>query len=209
VNYLISWLDCASDAHGLRIDYIGGWNERRYNKAWYQNLKLTLQSRGYAHVKVVADDTSFQVADEVVADPLFASAVDILGSHYVCGYRGAQSTCPSSPNALASGKTLWASENGSDDYNAGAAALARGINRGYIDGRMTAYINWPVIAAVTPNIPFQPWASPWRRNHGLARTRSDGTPGLWLTPRSSARQGGATSIRRPAIWAGHVRTAAT
>jgi len=106
VNYLVSWLDCASDAHGLRIDHIGGWNERSYNKGWYQNLKLTLQGRGYNHVKVVADDTSFRVADAVVADPLFASAVDIIGSHYVCGYRTSQSNCPSSSNALASGKTL-------------------------------------------------------------------------------------------------------
>ncbi len=78
----------------------------------------------------------------------------MLGSHYVCGYRGSQSNCPSSANAIASGKKIWASENGSDDYNAGAVALARGINRGYIDGKMTAYINWPVIAAITPNIPF-------------------------------------------------------
>jgi hypothetical protein len=202
VNYLISWLDCASDAHGLRIDYIGGWNERRYNKAWYQNLKLTLQSRGYAHVKVVADDTSFQVADEVVADPLFASAVDILGSHYVCGYRGAQSTCPSSPNALASGKTLWASENGSDDYNAGAAALARGINRGYIDGRMTAYINWPVIAAVTPNIPFptmgvavaaQPWSGAYsigRNAWVVAHTTQFSAPGWRYIDSASGYLGG-------------------
>ena len=65
------------------------------------------------------------------------------------------------------GKPLWASENGSDDYNAGANAVARGINRGYIDGRMTAYINWPIIAAITPNLPWatmgvavapQPWS---------------------------------------------------
>ena len=41
------------------------------------------------------------------------------------------------------GKQLWASENGSDDYNDGAPAMARGINRGYIDGKMTAYLNWP------------------------------------------------------------------
>src|SRR5581483_10321612 len=44
---------------------------------------------------------------------------------------------------------------------------ARGINRGYIDGKMTAYINWPIDAGVTPNIPYptmglvlspQPWS---------------------------------------------------
>jgi O-glycosyl hydrolase len=167
INYYVSWLDCARTSHGLTIDYLGGWNERGFNKTWYQNLRTTLNSRGYSNVQVVADDTSFTPANEVLTDPAFAAAVSVLGSHYVCGYRSAQTTCPSSANAIASGKKVWAAENGSDDYNLGSIALARGINRGYIDGRMTAYINWPVIAAITPNIPFptmgvalaaQPWS---------------------------------------------------
>lgn len=167
INYYVAWLDCARNSHGLTIDYLGGWNERGHDKAWYESFKSTLVSRGYGNVKVIADDTAFGTADDVVSDPAFAAAVDVIGSHYVCGYRGPQSNCPSSANALASGKTIWASENGSDDYNAGAVALARGINRDYIDGRMTGYLNWPVIAAITPNIPFptmgvalaaQPWS---------------------------------------------------
>ena len=40
-----------------------------------------------------------------------------------------------SANAINSGKTLWTSENGSQDYNDGAKPLARGINRGYLDGQ--------------------------------------------------------------------------
>jgi len=167
INYYVSWLDCARTSHGLTIDYLGGWNERGYTKSWYEQLRSTLNSRGYAGVQVVADDTSFNPANDVVTDPAFAAAVNVLGSHYVCGYRGPQSNCPSSANAVASGKKIWASENGSDDFNLGAVNLARGINRDYIDGKMTAYINWPVIAAITPNIPFptmgvalaaQPWS---------------------------------------------------
>jgi glycosyl hydrolase family 59/ricin-type beta-trefoil lectin protein/glycosyl hydrolase family 59 (putative galactocerebrosidase) len=167
INYYASFLDCARDSHGLTIDYLGGWNERGFDKTWYENLRSTLNSRGYSSVQVVADDTSFAPADQVVSDSAFAAAVNVLGSHYVCGYRSAQSSCPSSANAVASGKKIWASENGSDDYNLGGINLARGINRGYLDGKMTAYINWPVIAAITPNIPFptmgvalaaQPWS---------------------------------------------------
>ncbi len=167
INYYVRWLDCAKNSHGVTVDYLGGWNERGFNKGWYENLRSTLNSRGYGNVQVVADDTNFAPADQVVSDPAFAAAVNVLGSHYVCGYRSAQTNCPSSANAVASGKKVWASENGSDDYNLGAVALARGINRGYIDGKMTAYINWPVIAAITPNIPFptmgvalaaQPWS---------------------------------------------------
>ncbi|HMG23021.1 MAG TPA: hypothetical protein VK607_16915, partial [Kofleriaceae bacterium] len=167
INYYVSFLDCAKNSHGLTVDYLGGWNERGFNKTWYENLRSTLNSTGYGNVQIVADDTSFTPANEVISDSAFAAAVGVLGSHYVCGYRSAQTTCPSSANAIASGKKVWASENGSDDYNLGGNALARGINRGYLDGKMTAYINWPVIAAITPNIPFptmgvalaaQPWS---------------------------------------------------
>ena len=99
-------------------------------------------------------------------------------------------TCPSSGNAVATGKPLWASENGSDDYNAGANALARGINRGYIDGKMTAYINWPVIAAITPNLPWatmgvavapQPWSGYYsigKNTWVMAQTTQFTAPGL-------------------------------
>jgi O-glycosyl hydrolase len=202
VNYLVAWLDCAKNSHGLTIDYLGGWNERGYNKGWYESLKSTLNSRGYGNVKVIADDTSFQPADEVVTDPAFASAVDVLGSHYVCGYRGSQSNCPSSANAIASGKPIWASENGSDDYNAGAVALARGINRGYLDGKMTAYINWPVIAAITPNIPFptmgvalaaQPWSGAYsigRNAWVMAHTTQFTAPGWRYLDSASGYLGG-------------------
>ncbi|UQU66882.1 ricin-type beta-trefoil lectin domain protein [Couchioplanes caeruleus] len=167
IDYLIAWLGCAA-SHGLTIDYLGGWNERGRDLTWYKNLRSALNSRGFPNVKIVAsDEFGWGTADDAQRDPAFANAVSVFGSHYVCGYRSAQTDCPSSANAINSGKTLWASENGSDDYNAGAQALARGINRDYIDGKMTAYLNWPVIAAITPNVPWsttgvavapQPWS---------------------------------------------------
>ncbi|WP_433303864.1 ricin-type beta-trefoil lectin domain protein [Actinoplanes sp. CA-030573] len=167
IDYLIAWLGCAT-AHGLTIDYLGGWNERGRDLTWYKNLRSALNSRGYPNVKIVAsDEFGWGVADDAQRDSAFGNAISVFGSHYVCGYRSAQTDCPSSANAVSSGKTLWASENGSDDYNAGAPALARGINRDYIDGKMTAYLNWPVIAAITPNVPWgttgvavapQPWS---------------------------------------------------
>ncbi|MEN3306879.1 MAG: hypothetical protein V7603_3081 [Micromonosporaceae bacterium] len=168
INYLIAWLNCAR-TNGLTIDYLGGWNERGFVTSWYVSLKNALNAGGFSGVKVIAADDSsgWAAADSVASDAAFRAAVDVIGTHYVCGYRSAQTNCPSTSNAVNSGKPLWASENGSDDYNAGAQALARGINRDYIDGRMTAYINWPVIGAITPNIPFptmgvaiapQPWS---------------------------------------------------
>ncbi|MEV6008134.1 ricin-type beta-trefoil lectin domain protein [Streptomyces sp. NPDC051976] len=201
VNYLISYLDCAK-SHGLTIDYLGGWNERGYDKGWYEQLKSSLNAHGYGAVKVVADDTSFQPADDVVSDPAFAAAVDVLGSHYPCGYRGPQTTCPSSGNAIASGKSVWASENGSDDYNTGAAALARGINRGYIDGKMTGYLNWPIVAAITPNLPYptmgvavagQPWSGAYSVGKNawvMAQTTQFTAPGWRYLDAASGYLGG-------------------
>jgi hypothetical protein len=183
IDYVLAWLGCAT-SHGLTINYLGGWNEKGYNITWYKNLRSALDSRGFGGVKIVAsDDFGWSAADDALRDPAFGAAVSVFGSHYVCGYRSSQSNCPSSGNAVATGKALWASENGSDDFNAGAQALARGINRGYLDGRMTGYINWPVIAAITPNIP---WATtglavasqPWSGFYSIGRS-------AWVTAQTT------------------------
>lgn len=166
VNYYVNWIKGAKSVHNLTIDYIGGWNERGYNKAFYENLKSALQSNGLSTL-VVGADSDWSVADAMVSDATFKNAIDIVGAHYPCGYLGSNATCSSTNNALSLGKQLWASENGSEDANSGAFAMARAINRGYIDAKMTAYINWPVVAAVYPNLPFdtdgliianQPWS---------------------------------------------------
>ena len=52
------------------------------------------------------------------------------------------------------GRPLWASENGSLDVDSGAAALIRSITRGYVDGKMTAYLNWPLMS-LPPSWPFK------------------------------------------------------
>ncbi len=120
INYLLDWLGCAA-SHGLTVDYLGGWNEKGFNVTWYENLRSALDSHGYGAVKIVAsDDWGWGAADNALRDATFNRAVSVFGSHYVCGYRGSQSNCPSSGNAVSTGKPLWASENGSDDYNAGA-----------------------------------------------------------------------------------------
>jgi O-glycosyl hydrolase len=203
IDYLVAWLNCAK-GHGLAIDYLGGWNERGYVKSWYENLKNTLNTKGYGNVKVVADDASgnWNVANDVVSDPAFARSVDVIGIHYICGYRSAQTTCPSSGNARASGKVIWASENGSDDYNTGAQALARGINRDYIDGKATAYLNWPLVAAITPNLPYptmgvahasQPWSGSYSIGKNawvMAHTTQFTAPGWHYLDSASGFLGG-------------------
>jgi hypothetical protein len=153
ITYLVSWLNCAK-SKGLTINYLGGWNERGYNIGWYEQLRSTLNADGYSGVQIVAADTDWSVANDLVSNSGFSQAVQIIGSHYPCGWMTAQTSCPSSSNAVATGKPLWASENGSQDYNDGAAAMARADNRDYLDGKMTATINWPIVAGLYPGFPY-------------------------------------------------------
>jgi hypothetical protein len=165
VNYLMDWMNCAT-TNGLTIDYLGGWNERGYDKTFYENLHAAIASHGY-HTLIVGADSGWDVADAMVSDSTFKASIDIIGTHYPCSYESAMTTCSSTANAVATGKQLWASENGSEDYNAGGAAVARAINRGYLDAKMSSYINWPLVASIYPNLPYattalmvanQPWS---------------------------------------------------
>jgi hypothetical protein len=174
INYLLKWLQCAQ-TNGLSIDYLGGWNERGSDNSWFEKLHAALQSNGFASVKVVGTDNDWTVADDMTNDATFKGAIDILGAHYPCGGDGADATtCTSSDNARNVGKPLWASENGSQDYNSGAPAMIRAITRGYLDAQMTAYINWPLVAALAPNLPWPTMglalcSEPWSGEYALGK----------------------------------------
>ncbi|MFG2660106.1 ricin-type beta-trefoil lectin domain protein [Streptomyces sp. NPDC048425] len=186
IDYLMSWFGCAKK-HGLTIDYVGGWNERGWDADWFKKLKSTLVAKGYRTKVVAAESFGWDIADAMAKDSELKDAVDVIGSHYPCGYQSAFTSCPSSDVAQSLDKPLWASENGSLDTDGGAEAVARGINRDYIDGRMTAFVNWPVIASLYPNLSFstdgmsianQPWsgayhigATTWVTAHTAQFTR--------------------------------------
>ena len=175
VNYYIAWIKGASSQYGLTIDYIGGWNERGYNESFYEALHSAIQSNGLSN-KVVVADSDWSVADAMVSTAAFNASIDIVGVHYPCtgGDGGSATSCPNTANAKSLGKPLWASENGSQDENSGAIPMARAINRGYIDGAMTAYINWPLIAAIYPNLPYDTVGlmvanQPWSGNYSVGK----------------------------------------
>ena len=179
VDYLSSWLSCAH-THGLNIDYMGGWNERDFDKTWYENLHAALATK-YPRIQIVGADSDWHVADAMMEDPAFAKAIDIVGVHYSCegGDGGNANSCQSTQNGLATRKPLWDSENGSQDDNTGAGALIRAITRGYIDAKMTALLNWPLIAAITPNLPYPTVGlmvagEPWSGNYSVGKS-------LWVT----------------------------
>jgi len=175
IDYDISWLNCAK-GHGLTISYLGGWNERGHDSGWYKNLRTSLNAAGYASVQIVGDDSGWSMADEFAGDPTLKTAVGVLGNHYVCGYLSQADSCSTTQNARSSGKPLWASEFGSQDDNSGVVPYIRTVNRGYLDAEISGYLNWPLIAAITPNLPYatvglmdagSPWSGSYRVGKNL------------------------------------------
>jgi Glycosyl hydrolase family 59/Secretion system C-terminal sorting domain len=169
INYIISWIKHAQTDHNLHIDYIGGWNESGWDKSWFENLKKALQKNGLT-TKVVAADNGWNIASDLASDSVFKSAVDIMGVHYPCGWNAPEEVCSDNTyTSIAEGLKIpiWASESGTQNYDLGAIPLARALNRDYIDSKMTAYINWSLIAAWYRTLPYygdglmladQPWS---------------------------------------------------
>ncbi len=205
VNYYLSWLGCARQ-HGLTIDYLTPvQNEKQWNADWTVTIRNALNANGYSAVKIISGDSwpgDWGPAGPISSNTAYRNAVDVLSAHYTCGYLSAQTSCTVPSNVANSGKTLWSSENGSQDYNDGAKPLARGINRVYIDGKMTAYLNWDLIAAVTPNIPWptvglvlanQPWSGRYavgKDTWALAHTTQFTAPGWKYLDASTGFLGG-------------------
>ncbi|MBA2394610.1 MAG: galactosylceramidase [Ktedonobacteraceae bacterium] len=149
ITYIMNWIGHAKSDHGLTIDYIGGWNESGYNKAWYEKLKAAIKSHGFSTKVVASDEAGWNVVTDMTSDATFNSSIDIVGSHYPV----TDARIPPAA-ALNLGKPLWASESGSQGYDKGAKALAHNLNRNYVAGKMTADINWSLIAAWYPTLPF-------------------------------------------------------
>ncbi|WP_033262087.1 ricin-type beta-trefoil lectin domain protein [Amycolatopsis vancoresmycina] len=204
-DYYLSWLGCAKQ-HGLTIDYLTTvQNEKQWSADWTVTMRNALNANGYSSVKVISGDSwpgDWGPASAISTNAAYRNATDVLSAHYTCGYLSAQTSCGVPSNVTATGKTLWSSENGSQDYNDGAKPLARGINRVYLDGKMTAYLNWDLIAAVTPNIPWptvglilanQPWSgyySVGKDAWALAHTTQFTAPGWKYLDASSGYVGG-------------------
>lgn len=200
ITYIINWIQHAQSDHGLHIDYIGGWNESGYNKIWYEDLKSALVSNGLTTKVVASDEIGWNVATDMVADAAFNRSIDILGTHYPV----TAARLPTA-DAISLNKPLWASESGSQPYNTGASALAHNLNRNYIEGRMTADINWSLIAAWYSTLPFagdglmlaqQPWSGSYdvgKSIWAMAHTAQFTQPGWQYLDSACGYLGGSSS----------------
>jgi hypothetical protein len=170
IPYITDWLTNAQSVYGLTIDYVGGLNEQDgvgYGP-FFEALQAAIAAAGLK-TKIVTTDAfdSWAMAPVINTTPAYAAAVDVLGTHYPCGYPPG-SQCGSTADAIATGKPLWASEEGSQPYNTGAVEMARYLNNHYIQAKITGSINWSLIGAWYTNLPYggvdglmaanQPWS---------------------------------------------------
>jgi hypothetical protein len=152
ITYILNWVRHARSDHHLSIDYLGGWNERGFDAAWYEKFRDALNHAGMKKIKVVADDSfEWKAGHAAAKDPQFAASFEIIGMHYPPKNSATRSSWKES---FSTGKPLWGSEIGSDNYNGGAAGLAKMYNQGYINDKMTAFINWSTIWSVLPGWPY-------------------------------------------------------
>ena len=168
ITYILNFIRHAKSDYGLTIDYVGGWNERGNNAAWYEKFRKALDGAGFQSTKIVADDSfNWDVAKTMQQDPAFLQSVNIIGGHYM-------DTSPKNleaPNwkaAFESGRPIWNSEMGSPQpQDIGAPDLARMLNWGYINDRIVSNTIWSTVWSTLPGFPFagdglmradQPWS---------------------------------------------------
>lgn len=174
-DYIVNFLRGARRVHGLDIQYVGVWNETRADMGWIKRFRRTLDRNRLGHVQIVAtDDTvnKWYIADVLKTDPELNRAVQVIGAHYP--------KFQSTPNARASGKPIWSSEDGpwKGHWPAGME-LARMYNRNYIQGRMTKTIIWSPVTSYYDNLPI-PSSGVMRANRPWSG-HYEVQPALWAT----------------------------
>ncbi|XP_012992911.3 galactocerebrosidase [Esox lucius] len=147
-SYVVSWVVGAKQYHDLDIDYVGIWNERKFDSNYIKLLRYTLDKSGLERVRIIASDNLWEpITYSVLVDRELANAVDVIGAHYPGTTTIAE--------ALKSQKTLWSSE----DYSTfndpvGGGCWARILNQNYVNGHMTATISWNLVASYYEDLPF-------------------------------------------------------
>ncbi len=177
-DYIIKFLRGAESAWKTRLDLIGpGRNEGAMNPEWLVSVfKPRLDAAGLSRTKILApdDDNLFwRFFDLTAKDPALAKIVDAVGYHYIEAADRAATEA-----AKASGKELWASEDGSRSGSwEDCYWYAHFFNQAYARDRVTTSIVWPPIDGIYDILPWPdrgPMSAdtPWSGHYVVE-------PGLW------------------------------
>ncbi len=180
IDYDLKFINAAHDVHGIDINYLGIWNEIRYDKEWIKSLKSALVRNNAAHhlrTEIVAADSvheAWQLADDMAADPALMKAVDAVGVHYPV-----YESTPAARNLMHGNipVPLWDSEDTYLIYSGPpASVLAKQLNRNYIQGKMTRLVQCTLAAAFPAFFPYKEGlvqaTSPWSGHFEVS-------PALW------------------------------
>ena len=78
-SYIVKWVEGAQSVYNLTIDYVGIWNERSYSIEYIETLRAALDDAGFANTAIVAADSDWGIASDILDNPQFAAAVDTIG----------------------------------------------------------------------------------------------------------------------------------
>jgi len=169
-NYIAKWVQGAKQHHGHEIQYVGLWNERIYTTDYIKALRRELDIHGAQHTKIVVSDNGpgedATILHQMEDDPELRNFVDVIGIHYPQG-------SVVSAAAVASGITLWSSEESSTiDNERGAGCWARVSNWNYVYGNMTASIMWNLVSSYYERLffygdSFMDASEPWSGNYTI------------------------------------------
>jgi hypothetical protein len=187
IDYLVQFLKGAREAHGLNIDYIGIWNETKFDPLWIKQLKQELRKQ-MIFTQVVAADmvNDWSIAEAKRSDKELYEAVDRIGVHYVGkkwennGFMEEDPRCDTPDWVQGMDKILWASEDGPwrGDWP-GARFLAMIYNRHYLNGRMVKTEIWSPVTSYYNVLPLPKSGlmlanEPWSGHYEVL-------PAIWAT----------------------------
>ncbi|XP_061600118.1 galactocerebrosidase isoform X2 [Cololabis saira] len=145
--YVVNWILGAKTYHDLDIRFVGIWNERQYDVKYIKVLRAMLDRVGLPGVRIIAADGNWDIVSSMNSDPYLYDSVDVIGAHYP----GTTTV----PQALKTGKKLWASEDYSTfNQEEGGGCWARILNQNYVNGHMTSTISWNLVASYYEDLPF-------------------------------------------------------
>eukprot|EP01047_Picozoa_sp_COSAG01_P001362 COSAG01_NODE_30_length_36127_cov_41.433234_36_plen_228_part_00 len=149
-EYLIRWLDCSEQLRGQRVDYIGILNEEEQGTgnatnrlSWLKDFRRALDVAGYTHVGIIPETgighfANWTIVDAMLDDPDLKASIAAVGSHY--------SHVEPTVKERASMIPMVGSETCScmPSFEM-AMMMAASINRDYILGSVTGYVNWALV----------------------------------------------------------------
>jgi len=181
--WMASFLNTAKLRHGLKMDWLdAAWNElgslhQGENYRWIvEDLVPELKKTGFGDTKLQAPDDHptlstgdkskqqwWKIFDYFETNPALDQAISAVGYHYLDGREpwNVDVDAPerlATKKAIASGKSLWASEEWSNSGKTwdppGALYLAQLINKVPIRNKTTKFEIWPPVAGNYEEVEF-------------------------------------------------------